>query len=758
MNMLISASSKLAISRYMRPLFSVFLALTLLSLTQSSGVPSENQPEIAGVRMKLSNVSSPEEPSGGEPAVTVTDADYDLLNHALCATTIIGKESFSFWGVQTASGDVNGDSIADFIIGGNGVDTPDSSRIDCGAVAVYYGSTSFVGDSLDMLAGGPDLIIYGASDSEFVGEALVSADVNDDGVDDIIIGAPGADGPSATKPGCGRVYIIFGGLSLPDSMDLDTDADVTIYGAETGIGFVPDMAGNALAVGKIDGDMIPDILINSPGADGSGNTRADAGEYYILYGGASWPPTLDLAGSADVTIVGADLFDGFYNIDGTNLRALNSCGIGDFDGDGANDLAMGFPGGDGRNNSEGEAGEVRVLFGTSVAANVDLLTSTDIFIYGADPSDVMTSVFTGDLDNDSKDDILITPLNADGLFNSRELSGELYILYGRAVWDDTIDGHFGSDAVYYPPVTFAGMRLALVADLDNSGFSDLTMTMFGGDGPGGIRSSCGDALVFLDPGKPMGYFDLDTLISDAFVFGGATVDRMGNLGISSGDINNDGYNDLLIGAPLARYSSGVRTNCGKGYLASGRMISVGDRDGDGYFGCLDNCPTLSNSSQADIDGDGVGDDCDNCPFTANSDQTDFDSDGVGDLCDNCPSVDNPLQTDSDLDGLGNLCDNCKGNFNPAQIDDDGDSYGNDCDPCPFDAFNTCCILRGDTDNSGDVNVGDAVYIVEFIFQGGPAPVVPGSGDPDCSGDVNIGDATFLVDYIFSNGVPPCCMP
>ncbi|MCH9032390.1 MAG: thrombospondin type 3 repeat-containing protein, partial [candidate division Zixibacteria bacterium] len=268
----------------------------------------------------------------------------------------------------------------------------------------------------------------------------------------------------------------------------------------------------------------------------------------------------------------------------------------------------------------------------------------------------------------------------------------------------------------------------------------------------------GDALVFLDPGKPMGFFDLDTLISDAFVFGGATVDRMGNLGISSGDINNDGYIDLLIGAPLARYSFGVRTNCGKGYLASGRMISLGDRDGDGFFGCLDNCPTLFNSSQADVDGDNVGDDCDNCAFTANSDQADLDSDGVGDSCDNCPSVVNPIQADSDSDGLGNVCDNCKLHFNPAQIDDDGDSYGNDCDPCPFDFSNTCCTLRGDPDNSGDVNIGDAIYIVEFVFQDGPAPVFPGSGDPNCSGAVEISDAIFLIDYIFSNGFPPCCMP
>ena len=66
----------------------------------------------------------------------------------------------------------------------------------------------------------------------------------------------------------------------------------------------------------------------------------------------------------------------------------------------------------------------------------------------------------------------------------------------------------------------------------------------------------------------------------------------------------------------------------------------------------------------------MGDVCDNCPTTSNSDQADGDVDGVGDVCDNCPTTSNLDQTDSDVDGVGDACDPTTSNSN--QADDDGD--------------------------------------------------------------------------------------
>ena len=64
-------------------------------------------------------------------------------------------------------------------------------------------------------------------------------------------------------------------------------------------------------------------------------------------------------------------------------------------------------------------------------------------------------------------------------------------------------------------------------------------------------------------------------------------------------------------------------------------------------------------------------------------------------------------------------------------------------------------LCGDADGSHDVNIADAVFLVEYIFSGGAAPSPLAAGDTDCSGDINIADCVYLIEYIFSGGSQPC---
>ncbi len=191
-----------------------------------------------------------------------------------------------------------------------------------------------------------------------------------------------------------------------------------------------------------------------------------------------------------------------------------------------------------------------------------------------------------------------------------------------------------------------------------------------------------------------------------------------------------------------------------------------DADGDGIADLLDNCPGVSNPTQADVDADGRGDVCDNCPTIANPTQADGDGDGIGDACDNCLAIANPTQSDADGDGMGDVCDNCTdtdgdgfGNpgfaantcpvdncpniSNPSQVDSDGDGVGDACD---------CC---GNADGSSSVNISDAVYLISYIFSGGPAPVPLQNGDVNCNNAVNISDAVYLIAYIFSGGPAPC---
>jgi len=64
-------------------------------------------------------------------------------------------------------------------------------------------------------------------------------------------------------------------------------------------------------------------------------------------------------------------------------------------------------------------------------------------------------------------------------------------------------------------------------------------------------------------------------------------------------------------------------------------------------------------------------------------------------------------------------------------------------------------MCGDADGSHDINISDAVYLIAYIFSGGPAPNPLSAGDADCSGSINIADAVYLIEYIFSHGAAPC---
>ncbi len=169
-----------------------------------------------------------------------------------------------------------------------------------------------------------------------------------------------------------------------------------------------------------------------------------------------------------------------------------------------------------------------------------------------------------------------------------------------------------------------------------------------------------------------------------------------------------------------------------------------DADSDGIGDSCDTC--------TDIDGDGFGDagypanTCalDNCPSIYNPSQEDADNDSVGDSCDTC--------TDTDGDGYGNpdypyntcTLDNCPTVYNPTQADADSNGVGNLCEE-----------LCGDTNDDGYVNIGDAIFMVNYVFNGGPAPDPIEKGDVNCDNDTNIGDAIYMVNYIYNGGSAPC---
>lgn len=95
----------------------------------------------------------------------------------------------------------------------------------------------------------------------------------------------------------------------------------------------------------------------------------------------------------------------------------------------------------------------------------------------------------------------------------------------------------------------------------------------------------------------------------------------------------------------------------------------------------------------------------------------------------------------------------------------GDYHIKDFSPCWPGTNSACgligalCIFAGDINIAGGdgvINIGDVVYLINYLFKGGPAPVPLKAGDVNCDGTIEVGDVVYLINYLFKGGPPPCC--
>ncbi len=575
----------------------------------------------------------------------------------------------------------------------------------------------------DLAINAADVTILGIGTGDVAGDATAAGDFNGDGVEDLLVGAPFADGPgtgpivTCTTSGdmgdrcaTGEAYVVLG--PLPPAIDLAvTSPALTVVGADP-----MDRLGFTLTAGDLDGDGKDDLVLSASSADGPGGgtcpnnfspgdgvgNRCNGGQVYVIRG-VDIPPAggiIDLktqAGMA-VTIHGAEAGD----------RLGYSVAVGDLDGDGKDDLILGAIGADAAGNAKAGAGEVYVIRGVDLppaGSTIDLATaSLAVTIYGADANDLMgSSVAAGDFDGDGKDDLLLSAPWADAASEAKSRAGEAYVIRGADLppLGSTIDlattslavtiyGADANDRLGEPP---PGRSLA-VGDLDGDGRDDLILGADRANGPSNARSLAGEAYVILGVNLPAAgtIIDLETTsLTDLTVWGGAAGDRLG-LMLAAGDLNGDGFDDLVVGV---RFADGPGSDSGEAYVILGPRSGTIDLATDSPDFTILAAETEDDlgisATVGDFDGDGEQD---LVLAAAGADGTGAGVCSVGGTGDRCSGGEvyvffGPPPTDTDTDGVLDAVDNCPLVPNPDQANSDSQDGGDACDPCPSDASDTC---------------------------------------------------------------------
>jgi hypothetical protein len=459
-----------------------------------------------------------------------------------------GATASDFSGSHIAGvGDVNGDGVRDFVTTAPGADN--NGRADSGSsYVVLAGSTGRI-DLSD--PGSQGFRIDGAASGDNSGSSVAGAgDLNGDGIDDLLIGAPGADNNG--RQGAGSTYVVFGGASVDVDLGTLGSRGFRIDGATAG-----DNGGWSVAdAGDVNGDGIDDLLIGAPGADNNG--RTNSGSAYLVFGGS----TTDV----DLNVLG----DRGYRIDGPGVPAVvgaSVAGAGDVNGDGYDEMLVRAD----SPNPGSTGGSAYVVFGGGDTDDVDLgavgtrgwrIDGIDIFD-GAGVLKLWTAG-AGDANADGFDDILIGAPGAD--HNGRTDSGSAYLVFGGD--PDPVDlqslgtrGYRIDGAKKYDRV---GRAVAGAGDVNADGYDDLLIGAWRAN-TNGVRDTGATYVIF---GGCTTAVDLaDVGDRGLRITGAAKGDYSGQSVAGAGDVNADGYDDLLIGAPWA--GNNDRYQSGSTYLVSG---------------------------------------------------------------------------------------------------------------------------------------------------------------------------------------------
>ncbi|WP_233260963.1 S-layer family protein [Limnohabitans sp. WS1] len=512
---------------------------------------------------------------------------YVVLTDAINGEAVADLSGFSV----SNAGDVNGDGYDDLIIGAIQADRNTSFNDVGKSYVVFGGSGNVMPLNLTSLSAGTSsagFMIQGVNPLDTSGWSVSAAgDLNGDGLADLIIGAQA----TATTPG--RSYVVYGKtdsavVSLVDILTATSSAGFVINGT------AGDQAGYSVSgAGDVNGDGLADFIVGRPRIESTAPTVS--GQSYVVFGKTDNSP-LNLT-----AIGGAN--SGGYVINGEAVgdqMGTYVSNAGDVNGDGLSDVIV----------NTGVNGKSYVVFGQTASTAINLSAvaggTGGFAITGMSGGEIKTSN-AGDVNGDGLADVIVSAPLLNGV---AAFSGRSYVVFGKtgttAVNVSSLSASSNTNGfVIDAPGTneVLGSSVSYAGDINGDGLADLIVGSRGTD----------KGRVYVVYGKTDGTAVSGSAVaagSGGFVINGQSAgDQLGKAVSYAGDINGDGYDDLLVTAPNAN------TNFGKTYIVyggsqfiSGSIATGSGTAGDEYVAGTNGNDTLTGGGGTDRFNAGRGND------------------------------------------------------------------------------------------------------------------------------------------------------